>query len=95
MIDFALQLSTSLACGIVVLRTEPALNQMHGKTDFWVRLAFWQMCVACGIELLTIGLYGHVPDWREALLSGGLAALLLCERRLRYLSRGLSRRTHP
>lgn len=90
--DLLLEAGTAIACGIVVLRTEPAINHMHGGTDFWVRLSFWQMWCACGVELLTIGLYQHTPDWREALLSGGLAALLLCERRLRYLSRGLSRR---
>ena len=85
--DLAMQLATGLACAIVLVRTEPALNKMSGGTDFWVRLAFWQMAVACGIELLTMVFYGHIPDWREGLLSGGLAALLLCERRIRYLAR--------
>lgn len=90
--NLTMQICTGLACVIVMVRTEPAFNNMHGGTDFWVRLVFWLMAVVCGIEILAMAFYSHVPDWREALLAGTLAALLLCERRLRYLTRLGSKR---
>lgn len=95
MIELILQLCTAMACISVILRTEPALNNMDRDTDFLVRFAFWLICFTCAWELLTIWLYDHIPDSREALLSGGIASLLLCERRIRYLARGGIRRRAP
>jgi len=89
--DLALRIGTVIACTIIVIRTEPALNHMHGRTDLFVRVSFWQMAVAAAIEILSILFYAYTPGWREALLSGGLSALLLCERRIRFLARHAQR----
>ena len=95
MMEGAVRILTAIACLIVLARTEPALNRMCGATDLFVRVSFWQMAVAASIELLSILFYGYAPGWRECLLSSGLALLLLCERRIRMLTRIARRRTDP
>lgn len=87
MMDLILQIATALACAVVVMRAEPALNRMHRQTQLIVRLSFYQLAVSAGAELLAIGAFGYVPSWREMLLASGIATLMLCERRLRYLAR--------
>lgn len=86
MIDSIIQISTGLCCLFILFRTEPALNRMTGGTQMIVRLSFYQIAVSAGAELLAIVAFGYIPGWREGMLSGGLAALLLCERRIHYLA---------
>jgi hypothetical protein len=86
MIDFILQFSTVAACALIVVRTEPALNRMHRATPLLVRLSFYQLAVAASAEALAVASFCHVPSWREALLAGGVATLMLCERRIRLIS---------
>lgn len=87
MVNLFLQVTTALCCVVVLIRTEPALNRMGKNTQLIVRISFYQICVSAGAELLAIVAFNYVPGWREAMLSGGLAALLLCERRLLVLAR--------
>ena len=93
MMDLALQIVTVIACAIVVFRVEPALNKMTGGTLMIVRLSFYQLAVGAGAELLAILAFGYVPGLREMVMACGIATLLLCERRIRLLSRSCARRT--
>lgn len=92
MTDALIQAITTVSCLIVLARTEPALNRMCGATDMFIRVSFWQMAVVAAIELLSLLFYAYTPGWRECLLSSGLAMLLLCERRIRLLTRIYRRR---
>lgn len=86
MMDIAMEAATILACMVIVLRAEPAMNRMTRDTLLTVRLAFYQLAVAAGAEIVAI-LLGRIPTWREALMACGIAMLMLCERRIRLLSR--------
>src|SRR5574337_424453 len=89
MMDLILQIATALACAVVVMRAEPALNRMHRQTQLIVRLSFYQLAVSAGAELLAIGAFAYVPSWREMLLTSpvGLALIQTYEgyRATRYL----------
>ncbi len=73
-----------VACALILWRVEPALNRMACGTRFSVRVALYLVAVGASGQALRI-LLGHVPDWPTVLLLAGVAALLLCERRLRVL----------
>lgn len=85
MIDAAIQIVTAAACLIVIVRADGAANNMDNHTDVLVRYAFIVIAAAAAAGILAIGL-GYVPGWREPLMSGGIAALMLAERRIRLLS---------
>lgn len=84
MIDAIIALLTVASSAIMLWRAEPALNRMSPATPFVVRLAMWLLVVAACAQLLTL-ITGRLPDWPAVLLHIGVAALLLCERRLRVL----------
>jgi hypothetical protein len=90
--DTGMQALTLVACAIVIVRAEPAMNRMSRATLMTVRLAFYQLAVAAGAEVVAI-LVGRVPSWRETLMACGIATLMLCERRIRLLSRVSDRRS--
>ncbi len=86
-----LQLATSalviISCVIIVWRTEPAMARMSRATALLIRLAFWTMATAAMAEIACIVTYRRAPTLQELLLYLGVAELLLCERRLRFLAR--------
>lgn len=84
MIDAILALLTVASSAIILWRAEPALNRMSPATPFVVRLAVWLLVVAACAQLVTL-ITGRLPDWPAVLLQLGVAALLMCERRLRVL----------
>lgn len=82
--DLILQCTALLLAGVMLWRAEPALNRMSRCTPFLVRLAFLLIAVgalALGLSVLS----GRVPDVQTVLIAAGVAALLVCERRLRVL----------
>ena len=73
-----------LAAGVIVVRAEPALNRMSRCTPFMIRASFHLLTLGAAAEIVFI-LSGDVPTWPTAIMIIGVAALLICERRLRIL----------
>ena len=92
-LDLLAQILSIAACVIIIWRTEPALNRMSRCTPLLVRLAFWLIVVASASAIVMIAL-GDVPPWPSVLGVLGTAALLFCERRLRYLTRHPKNHAH-
>lgn len=85
--DLLSQIAAAVACGIIIARCEPALNRMQaGSSPVLLMVAFWCLLVAAlgGITLILIG---AVPPWPATVGALGVALLLMCERRVRYLTR--------
>lgn len=74
------------ACVVIVWRAEPVLNRMSPCTPWVVRIAFWLIAIAA-IGAIVCMLMGDVPPWPSVIGACGTAALLFCDRRLRYLTR--------
>ena len=73
-------------CLIIIVRTEPAINRMSCRTITLVRLSFVLLAgSAVGAILSIFG--GAVPAPSFLLLAAGIAALLFCDRRIRFLTR--------
>jgi len=79
-----LQTIVVLAAVIIIVRTEPALNQMSHCTPFIVRVAFHLLAMGAAAEIVCV-MVGDVPAWPTAIVTTGVATLLICERRLRVL----------
>lgn len=90
--DLAFQLSTAVGCLLVFFRAEGAINRMTRQTAMIVRLAFEQLAAAAAAGLVAIAFFRYVPNWHELLMAGGVASLMMCERRIRLLSRDSRRR---
>lgn len=84
MIDSLLDLLGLAVAGLILWRTEPALNRMSSATHWMIRYALLLMAAGAMALLLTI-LAGQTPNVATLFLAAGLALLLICERRLRYL----------
>lgn len=84
MIAALLTLLSIAACAVILWRAEPALNRMSRATPILIRLAMWLLVVSACAQFVTL-LMGQAPDVPAVLLQAGVAALLLCERRLRIL----------
>ena len=89
-----LQIIVVLAAVVIIVRTEPALNRMSRCTPFMVRTAFHLLALGAAAEIVFI-VTGDVPSWPAAIVTLGVAALLICERRLRLLCPPPKRRTLP
>lgn len=85
MIDAVLQALAALACVVVIVRAEPALSRMTQYTDMRVRIAIW-LCIVGAAGRLGWIVLGGVPDPITVIMMIGLAALLICERRIRVLT---------
>lgn len=85
MIDALMQVTTSIAAAVVLMRAEPAIARMQPATNILVRIAMVALTVGAVALLGSIALMEHVPSLTELLLSSGCAALLICERRVRVL----------
>lgn len=87
MIDAIAQLVAAGACIVILVRSEPAINRMRwGKTPILIMVSFWCLAVGAAGGIVEI-LYGYIPPLPVVLGGVGVAALLVCERRIRYLSR--------
>lgn len=86
-LDLLAQLVSLVACAVILWRTEPAINLMHRKTTpLLLRLSFWLISIGAFAAILAM-LDGAVPPWPAAIGAAGVALLLICERRIRYLAR--------
>lgn len=88
MIDTIASLFVSLlglvAASIILWRVEPALNRMTRTTHWMIRYAM--LLIAAGALALCVAIIaGTPPGFDTLLLAIGIALLMLCERRLRYL----------
>lgn len=92
MITLFLQTIVVLAGAVIVFRAEPALNRMSRATPFMVRVAFHLLALGAAAEIVFV-LFGDVPGWPSAIVTAGVAALLICERRMRLLCPPQKRRT--
>lgn len=108
MIDAILQISTATACGIIVWRAEGHISHMDSGTDMGVRLSFFCILVYAAIGVAAIALSAlrdlgvigeavgfaltYTPAWRDAISAWGVAGIMLCERRIRLLSKASDRR---
>lgn len=93
-LDSVAQVLTVMACAVILWRTEPAINRMSESTPLLIRCAFMIIALGSTAEL-SCTVVGKIPSWPSVLGSCGTAALLLCERRLRYLVRHPIERKHP
>ena len=82
--DLILQCAELLLAGVMLWRAEPALNRMSRCTPFMIRASFHLLTLGAAAEIVFI-LSGEVPSWPTAITTVGVAALLICERRLRLL----------
>lgn len=85
MSHLVLQAVTLLAAVIIITRAEPALNRMSRSTPIMLRLAIHLLAVGALSEIACIAIAGEVPSWSTAIITVGIAAMLVCERRLRVL----------
>lgn len=74
-----------LACVVILIRAEPALNRMGKGTPFMIRLSIHLLAFGALAEAGCIVFSNEVPGWPAVILSAGVAALLFCDRRLRML----------
>lgn len=75
----------AIACAALILfRAEPALARMSSGTQTLIRYAMLLLAGGALAIILTI-LSGASVDLPTLLLLAGIALLLICERRLRYL----------
>lgn len=90
MADLVMQILALLACGVIILRSEPALNRMSRSTHGSVRFAMYLALVGAVARVEWIR-QGNVPDAITVIMLIGMAFLIVCERRLRVLT-GAKRR---
>lgn len=86
MIDAALQIVVIIACALIISRTEPAINRMSFKSPFQIQIAMHFLTVGGIGQIGAILIMGDVPTLATAIVIVGAAALLLCERRARFLA---------
>lgn len=81
------QITATAACIVILWRAEPAINRMRARSSpILLRLSFWCLAVAAlgaAVDLLQ----GSIPPWPATVGAIGCALLLICERRIRYLTR--------
>lgn len=75
-----------LLCAVILWRTEPALNRMGPAAPNMIRLSFTLLATAAVGGIIAI-LAGRVPGPEGLMLAAGTAALLICDRRIRILTR--------
>jgi len=85
--DTLLRLVALVACIVIIARTEPALNLMcHRQTPWLLALSFFLILVAAAAAAVFI-LLGNTPPIPAIIGAVGVACLMVCERRIRYLAR--------
>ena len=81
------QLIGLVLCILILIRVEPALNRMgHASPPPLVRAAFALLAAGAVAGIFAI-FAGQVPDAHVLLLTAGTAALTMCKRRIRLLTR--------
>ncbi|WP_412479926.1 hypothetical protein [Azonexus sp. IMCC34839] len=80
----AINMFVVIAAIIIIYRTEPVLNRMSRCTPFMVRAAFYLLSIGAACQIVSV-VTGESTSISSAIMTGGVAALLVCERRLRVL----------
>lgn len=93
MMSLILQVIVLLAGGMIIIRIEPALNQMNFCTPLLIRAAFQLLALGAAAEVVCV-IYGDVPDWPAASITVGVAILLI-GKRWQQLLRPLSMKNLP
>lgn len=78
-------------CIVILARTEPAINRMGKEEPGLIRAAFVLLASASVAGILAI-LAGHIPGMETLLLSAGTTSMLLCDRRIRILTKNRNRK---
>lgn len=94
MTDLLAQIAGTVLAGMVIWKGEPALAKMRKGTPILLRFSLWLLVVGAFAQLVLISL-GNVPDPVTLLMLGGVATMLLCERRITVLTRGGRARELP
>ena len=84
--DLASQAVAMIACGIIIWRVEPALNRMNRGSSLLINTALYLIFAAALCAAWEVVVGGAVPPWPATIGAAGVALLLFCERRLRYLT---------
>lgn len=81
-----LQAAVVISAAVILWRAEKALNLMGPNCRVVTRVAFWLLAVGAVAAIIEVS-QGYAPSWADALTYGGLAALLMSERRFKSLLR--------
>lgn len=81
-----LQVVVILSAIVIVSRSEPVLNRMGKSTPFMIRASFHLLTIG-GIAEIVCVIIGDVPSWSTAIITAGIASLLVCEKRVRLFCR--------
>lgn len=84
--DLLAQVIGTLVALVILVRAEPAISRMGPATPALIRLAFVLLAAGAAWALIAI-LTGTVPPWPLVVIAAGAAVLLLCDRRIRLLTR--------
>lgn len=79
-----LQSVVLVTASVIIFRAEPALNRMSPGTPLMIRASFHLLTLGAVAEIAFV-LVGDVPSWPAAIMTAGVALLLICEKRLRIL----------
>lgn len=91
MIEGLLQWAAMLACAVIFTRAEPAINRMYTGTPILLVIAMHFLTVGPVGVIGSILIYDTVPDLASVISLIGVAALLVCERRVRVLTGALTK----
>lgn len=73
-----------IAAMLILWRAEPAINRMDASTHWMIRYSM--LLLAAGALALSVTIMaGTTPGYDTLFLALGIAMLLLCERRMRFL----------
>jgi CHASE2 domain-containing sensor protein len=86
---------TILACLVIIVVTEPAINRMTRETPLMLRVGTWLICVGAVGAVVYVAL-GFDPPWPAVIGCVGVALHLVGERRARHRIRwvDMQRKTH-
>lgn len=93
MIDHTLQVMGFVTAGVIFWRAELVLNLMSKDCLFLIRLAFW-LLVAGSLGFNLKIMEGYIPPVEVLLALGGVAMLLVAERRIGAILRMHTPVTH-
>lgn len=82
-----IQVATLIAAIIILTRSEPALNRMGKDTPLLIRLSVHLLAVGAAAEIGCILFFNEIPTLPTMIITCGIAALLVFERRLRDVFR--------
>lgn len=86
MIAATLQVAVCAASFIIIGRTFPPIVRMNRETHLAIRIAMHFLFVGSIAQIFAVVCFGYIPEYSTALVMVGSATLIVCERRLRFLT---------